>query len=425
MLRATLDMAMARPAATKEGSESAVSALRHLALLLCQAGEDEEATLQLGALGSTYRLSRAVLHYARAPAMAHGAGGGAEGSCFAVDNVLPPALLGHMQTALAPTSAFWREHGYDVHHRRSRPYFSYLHPLYGFLAKPATFLEQLLARVHRVALGQMPAVAEAQFVEWWTHCWPHCSGHQMHFDSEDEGMGGVRHPICSTVLYLTPAGLGGPTLITDQTVASSQLAACGWLAHPRENRLAGFDGRLLHGVVPGRGAPAPAAVSASACGEIRALWRAHAPEKLPNLGAAVAKYGAEKLLAMVRRKYSGVTVAGSGAESPAGPRRVTFMVAFWRGPMSTAPQTDELPGSSQPIPTPAACARLGYTWPRLFATAAPVAEVELGPDRARRGGPRGDRPSLAKRGGGVAPPGRRSDARVRCVLPRILASATP
>ena len=56
------------------------------------------------------------------------------------------------------------------------------------------------------------------------------------------------------------------------------------------------------------------------------------------------------------------------------------MVAFWRGPMSTAPQTDELPGSSQPIPTPAACARLGYTWPRLFATAAPVAEAELGPE---------------------------------------------
>ena len=40
--------------------------------------------------------------------------------------------------------------------------------------------------------------------------------------------GGVRHPIISTVLYLTPGGLGGPTLVTDQTLKKEQLATKGW-----------------------------------------------------------------------------------------------------------------------------------------------------------------------------------------------------
>jgi hypothetical protein len=50
--------------------------------------------------------------------------------------------------------------------------------------------------------------------------------------------GGVRHPILSTVLYLTGAHVGGPTLVTDQTLASARLAEQGWLLYPRHNRLA-------------------------------------------------------------------------------------------------------------------------------------------------------------------------------------------
>src|SRR4051812_969890 len=43
----------------------------------------------------------------------------------------------------------------------------------------------------------------ATHAEWWAHCRPHASGHQLHFDSDDEGRGGVRNPSVSTVLYLS------------------------------------------------------------------------------------------------------------------------------------------------------------------------------------------------------------------------------
>ena len=65
-----------------------------------------------------------------------------------------------------------------------------------------------------------PRIEDATAAEWWAHCRPHGSGHQMHFDSDDEGMGGViRHPICSAIVFVT-GGVGGPTLVTDQTSAS-------------------------------------------------------------------------------------------------------------------------------------------------------------------------------------------------------------
>jgi hypothetical protein len=146
--------------------------------------------------------------------------------------------------------------------------------------------------------------------------------------------GGVRHPIISTVLallnvfkrckrflcltqctdwapnlqvlYLTPAGLGGPTLVTDQTLKKEKLATRGWLVHPRANRLAGFDGALLHGVVPGRGV-------------------------------------------LMRSSSSDGHEEQEGSQRGGAARRVTFMAAFWRGPMSTTPRADRMPGSSQPI----------------------------------------------------------------------------
>lgn len=42
--------------------------------------------------------------------------------------------------------------------------------------------------------------------EWWAHCRDHTSGHQLHFDSENEGVGiggQVRHPLFSAVVYLS------------------------------------------------------------------------------------------------------------------------------------------------------------------------------------------------------------------------------
>ena len=87
----------------------------------------------------------------------------------------------------------------------------------------------------------------------WAHRRPHASGHQLHFDSDNEGRGGVRNPLVSTVLYLSDEGCGGPTLVTDQHIDGDALAQTGWMAFPKENRLVIFDGAVLHGVIPGRG----------------------------------------------------------------------------------------------------------------------------------------------------------------------------
>ena len=99
----------------------------------------------------------------------------------------------------------------------------------------------------RVKMDEDGPLEAATRAEWWAHCRPHSSGHQMHFDSDDEGLGGViKHPICSAVVYVT-GGVGGPTLVTNQTDCSKQLATRGWLVGPEEGRVAVFDGDMLHG----------------------------------------------------------------------------------------------------------------------------------------------------------------------------------
>lgn len=222
----------------------------------------------------------------------------------AVDNALPPALLTHMQEALHPASCFWSEHCYDC---ESSPYFSYVH----CLGAPATSsLDQLIQHVHGLVRQHFPAVAEAGYAEWWAHCRPHASGHQLHFDSDNEGMDGIRNPIVSTVVYIT-GDIGGPTFVTDQGFTDQHLARHGWMVFPQQNRIAMFDGRYLHGVIPGRGCS-------------------------PNPGE----------------------------------RRVTFMIAFWRD-ITVRPSEKGEPGSARPFPgagtqSAAAMAAAGHTWPQLF-----------------------------------------------------------
>ena len=92
---------------------------------------------------------------------------------------------------------------------------------------------------------------DVNFVEWWCHCRSHSSGHQLHFDSDDEGKGGVRNPLYSCVLSLTE-GIGGETLLTTQSTHDTTLCQeNGWLCENKVNRVMAFRGDLLHGVVPG------------------------------------------------------------------------------------------------------------------------------------------------------------------------------
>ena len=109
-------------------------------------------------------------------------------------------------------------------------------------------VDRVLAVLHAHVCSAFPHAAHAKRAEWWAHCRPHGTGHQLHFDSDDEGRAGVRNPIVSCALYLT-SGIGGPTLVTDQAIGSARLAQRGWATLPHTNRLLMFNGKFLHGVV--------------------------------------------------------------------------------------------------------------------------------------------------------------------------------
>ncbi|KAJ1552411.1 hypothetical protein HK405_011425, partial [Cladochytrium tenue] len=207
----------------------------------------------------------------------------------AVDAALPPDALAHMRRAFHPAAPFWAHHSYGP----DSPYFSYLvdlrHPE-NSTSHPLSAIDLVVRHLHRLAVAMHPerrqALLAARRAEWWAHARPHAHGHQLHFDSADEGRERVgplsrpRHPIVSSVLYLgmdpdppqlaagEAAGgdgaslyvdeVGAPTLVTNQRIGDP-LADRGWLVFPKVNRYAVFDGSVLHGVIPGRAcAPFPA-----------------------------------------------------------------------------------------------------------------------------------------------------------------------
>jgi hypothetical protein len=307
-----------KPADDSESSLREASSRRaanvELGVLLCQEGRDAEAAQLLTAMGCRYRLARGVLRYPKQlnglthetkakKAIANGVSRRAPTENFAqtfsakkekedasargnvipvraFDGALPLTLLARLRRVFAPDSAFWDEHGY---HEEGCGFFSYAHDLTRFPerfydhdgfrgpmrgvsesgGKPSSLMDVVIARVRAVVSRAFPAAAEATAAEWWAHSRPHASGHQMHFDSDDEGAPvastqsnanrrTIRHPICSAVVFVT-GGVGGPTLVTDQRDDAKRLARNGWLVAPVAGRVAVFDGECLHGVMPGRG----------------------------------------------------------------------------------------------------------------------------------------------------------------------------
>ena len=289
---------------------------------------------QLRAGGFVCRLAPGILRYPRAPtptgSNVPAAPQPRAGMACALDGALSSGMLAQLQKAFSPASPFWKEHSYAC---GVSPFFSYVHSLEG---EPRTGFDRLLRRLRqRVIDAGFASVASARYAEWWAHCRPHGTGHQMHFDSDNEGSGGIRNPLASSALYLTAAGIGGPTLVTDQrrVGANSGMAQRGWLLLPNLNRYLIFDGKLLHGVVPGRGCPAPAGPSGA--------WQ-------PNLRQAAAQ-GPE-------------LDAEQPTEQP--PRRVSLMVAFWP---HIRKRESERPGAAMPFPYDSVGGGSGAsTWPALF-----------------------------------------------------------
>jgi hypothetical protein len=217
---------------SRSGSALARRVRERLALILCQEGLASEASLDelLRSAGYTHRLSSAVLRYPRRPRHAPAARepeADPEGMSWrhlarqplpptappptpgfplfvaALDGALPAGILRQLRTAFGPLSPFWPSHGYVCDGVRSAsPFFSYVHDL---RAPPRSGIDRALRLLQAHAASAQPCVAGAGAAEWWAHCRPHATGHQMHFDSADEGrgLGGPRHPIASAALYLS------------------------------------------------------------------------------------------------------------------------------------------------------------------------------------------------------------------------------
>ncbi len=194
-------------------------------LRLCQDGEDEIAKEQLKEEGYVYRLSREILRYSLPVESSQATQQNprhkrlkplpSSGCVHVFDNVFPWDMLRAMQAAFGSDSSFWREHQYSCEYS---DYFSYLHPLNA--ASPtsefssssqqpsssseSSIFQELLQRhrrneldgiieyVREVIVPSFPEVTEARYAEWWAHCRPHESGHQFHFDSDNEVLSSPR-----------------------------------------------------------------------------------------------------------------------------------------------------------------------------------------------------------------------------------------
>ena len=239
-----------------------------LALLLCQSGRWEKAKNGLLSIGYRCRLASCVLDYpTTTTTVAAAAAKGDECPestipCRVFDDFLTDKEMERLRDVFAdPSADYWVNHQYRV--EPPSPYFSYIVPLSNGAnqqqqlqpRRPAAdygFIGTLMVKCLERLLLSFPALRDATSVEMWAHNRPHASGHQLHFDSDNEGVGGIRNPIMSTILYVT-GDAGGPSLVTDQRVSDQQAATKGWLCHPKAGRLVAFDGQVLHGVIPGKG----------------------------------------------------------------------------------------------------------------------------------------------------------------------------
>lgn len=234
---------------TREASEK-------LSLLLCQSGRSQEAAKMLSSLGYTCRLSSKVLDYPTSTVTDTTTNKMDTTTdnppCRILDGFLNDDELNTLKSVFMNQEAsYWTDHDYKV--EPPSPYFSYLIPLAE--SKQFGFIGKLVQKCFTQLQSEFPLLSKTTCVEMWAHNRPHASGHQMHFDSDNEGMGGVRNPIISTILYIT-SDTGGPSLVTNQKLIHRHLAAKGWMSHAKEKRLVAFDGKVLHGVVPGKGSSA-------------------------------------------------------------------------------------------------------------------------------------------------------------------------
>lgn len=331
-----------------------------LSLMYLQSGRPYKATMGLKYLGFECRLSERILNYPAGAVISshsnnnnnptkskhkknkkkhhndnnnnHHDSSLPQPPCCVVDDFLSPIELGHLQMVFGDVnSSYWTSHNYIIDKEPPAPYFSYVIDLkqrnINLQQQHNTnrsnngknkrqhqpFLRGIVDKILRQGdvAARFPSLRrDARYVELWAHNRPHASGHQLHFDSDDEGrsrqQGGFpNHPICSTVLNVSShSRVGGPTLVTNQRLRNPETthlkSVRGWLVPSTPSRLVCFDGSVLHGVIPGKGV---------------------------------------------------IPQTQSTAPGAPMPRRVTLMMAFWK---DIRVRKGSGPGSARPWPSPKA-----------------------------------------------------------------------
>lgn len=224
-----------------------------LALILVQSGRHQEADAMLESLGFTCRLALDVFKTHSTTTLTYAASTNPHtpnSYCRVFDHMLPENELRLLQEVFSNIhGSYWTDHNYQV--EPPSPYYSYVLPLKETITGT---LEAIIHRLRNHLKTHFPSLKTATVAEVWAHNRPHATGHQFHFDSDNEGCTVIiRNPIVSCVLYLSH-GVGGPTVVTNQRLSSRGLATTAWLVPASiSNRLVAFDGKLLHGVVPGAG----------------------------------------------------------------------------------------------------------------------------------------------------------------------------
>jgi hypothetical protein len=330
--RARLDDNGDHPVFDKDDNEAVrCCAGERLALILLQSARTAEADEILASLGYPCRLAARIFRYhdrcsnemvaaatnandADATTMAreNTTTNLMDAPCRVVDNFLTRSELEMLQGVfLDPTNDYWISHQYKV--EPPSPYFSYLIPLSTATTTTPSAptgnhgIARLVRRLQDYWTALFPVLQQASYCEMWAHNRPHATGHQFHFDSDNEGCTNViRNPICSVIVYLTNGTVGGPSIVTTQRLASRNLSTVrGGMCKALCGRMMAFDGKLLHGVIPGMA--------------------------LPSIG----------------------TTASVGTSRPenldgAHHRRVSVMFAFWR---SIRVRNEPGPGAARPFPT--------------------------------------------------------------------------
>lgn len=258
-------------------------ALEQLCMILCQSGRSKEAKLYLCRLGYVCRLATGVLDYKTTTIAATKVTGNAQEppitkksasaiACHIWDNFLSEFELQHLRRVFADRQAdYWIHHNYQV--EPPSPYFSYVVPLIRTKTDTATSvsvgdefgcLGDIISNLHQHLLPYFPKLSASHMVEFWAHNREHPTGHQFHFDSDNEGQGRmIKNPIMTAILYLPTAfesssssseNAGGPSVVTNQALVSQHLATKAVMSvSTSPGRLLAFDGSLLHGVIPGKG----------------------------------------------------------------------------------------------------------------------------------------------------------------------------